>query len=84
MRFTGILLFLTFVLLPLHSHAQSDLPRFSKDCSCLHAARPDLAVAQVATVSAPPVYAIFTDLVHQFVYAGSDAFSFSIRAPPLS
>jgi hypothetical protein len=84
MRFTGILLFLTFFLLPLHSHPQSDFPRLSRDCSCLHAARQDLAVLQVTSISVPPVYVNFIDSVPQFDYVSIDAFSFSIRAPPLS
>lgn len=82
-RFTGVLLFLTFFLLPLHSHAQTETPRISKDCSCLHSARHDLAVAQVIDGSLPPVYTVFTTLVPQAVSSGLDAFTFSIRAPPL-
>lgn len=82
-RLTGVLLFLTFFLLPLHSHTQTEAPRISKDCSCLHAARQDLVVAQVVNGSLPPVYTVFTTLVPQDACSGLDAFSFSIRAPPV-
>ncbi len=83
MRLTGVLLFLTFFLLPLHSHAQTEAPRISNGCSCLHAARQDLAVAQVVDGSPSPVYAAFTALVPQGVCLGLDTFGFSNRAPPL-
>ncbi len=83
MRLTCVLLLVTFFLIPLHSHAQTDAPRISKDCSCLHASRQDLVVVQVVDGSLPQVYADFTPLVPQVVCSGLDGFTFSIRAPPL-
>jgi hypothetical protein len=81
-RWVGLLLFLTVFFLPLHFHVIATASQLTKECSCLHGNRMQMAAAAapsnlVAIFAAQPVVMMRLQVIgHGFTVRSST------RAPP--
>jgi hypothetical protein len=82
LRVVGLLLLFAVFGLPLHSHALTEAPRITKECSCLHGTRTQTAPAQNTAPPAPLIEANFLEIVQPQIRTHFLITFLSIRAPP--